>query len=44
MAIYMADAALAALKKYQRAVGFFYFCMRMKWITDNPMKFVHPPK
>lgn len=26
------DEALAASKKYQRAVGFFYFCMRMKWL------------
>lgn len=38
------DQALAASKKYQRAVGFFYFCMRMKWISENPMKSLHPPK
>jgi len=38
------DEALAASKKYQRAVGFFYFCMRMKWLTENPMKSLHPPK
>lgn len=38
------DNALAASKKYQRAVGFFYFCMRMKWVSDNPMKSLHPPK
>jgi len=38
------DEALAASKKYQRVVGFFYFCMRMKWISDNPMKSLHPPK
>jgi integrase/recombinase XerD len=38
------DEALAASKKYQRVVGFFYFCMRMKWMTDNPMKSLHPPK
>jgi integrase len=38
------DNALAASKKYQRTVGFFYFCMRMKWINDNPMKFLLPPK
>jgi integrase/recombinase XerD len=38
------DAALAASKKYQRAVGFFYFCMRMKWLSENPMKSLHPPK
>ena len=25
------DQALAASKKYQRVVDFFYFCMRMKW-------------
>lgn len=38
------DNALAASKKYQRSVGFFYFCMRMKWLSDNPMKSLHPPK
>lgn len=38
------DGALAASKKYQRTVGFFYFCMRMKWIGENPMKSLHPPK
>jgi len=38
------DEALAASKKYQRVVGFFYFCMRMKWLSDNPMKALHPPK
>jgi integrase/recombinase XerD len=38
------DNALAASKKYQRAVGFFYFCMRMKWLSENPMKSLHPPK
>lgn len=38
------DEALAASKKYQRAVGFFYFCMRMKWLGENPMKSLHPPK
>lgn len=38
------DASLAASKKYQRAVGFFHFCTRMKWITDNPMKALDPPK
>jgi integrase/recombinase XerD len=38
------DQALAASKKYQRAVGFFYFCMRMKWLVENPMKSLHPPK
>ena len=37
-------AKLAASKKYQRVVGFFYFCIRMKWMTDNPMKALHPPK
>jgi integrase len=25
-------------------VGFFYFRMRMKWIGDNPMKALRPPK
>jgi len=38
------DDALAASKKYQRTVGFFYFCVRMKWLTENPMKSLHPPK
>jgi integrase/recombinase XerD len=38
------DNALAASKKYQRVVGFFYFCMRMKWLSENPMKSLHPPK
>jgi integrase/recombinase XerD len=38
------DEALAASKKYQRSVGFFYFCMRMKWLSENPMKSLHPPK
>jgi hypothetical protein len=38
------DAPLAASKKYQRVVGFFYFCIRMKWIDENPMKSVDPPK
>jgi integrase/recombinase XerD len=38
------DEALAASKKYQHVVGFFYFCIRMKWISDNPMKSLHPPK
>jgi len=38
------DDALAASKKYQRTVGFFYFCMRMKWLGENPMKSLHPPK
>jgi site-specific recombinase XerD len=38
------DEALAASKRYQRAVGFFYFCMRMKWLSENPMKSLHPPK
>jgi integrase len=38
------DEALAASKKYQRVVGFFYFCMRMKWLWHNPMKALHPPK
>ncbi|HSY51463.1 MAG TPA: site-specific integrase [Thermoanaerobaculia bacterium] len=38
------DEALAASKKYQRVVGFFYFCTRMKWMSENPMKSLHPPK
>jgi integrase len=38
------DAPLAASKKYQRVVGFFYFCIRMKWMSDNPMKSIDPPK
>ncbi|MCU1231701.1 MAG: hypothetical protein JWO97_4585 [Acidobacteria bacterium] len=38
------DEALAASKKYQRCVGFFYFCMRMKWLSDNPMRALLPPK
>jgi integrase len=38
------DNALAASKKYQRTVGFFYFCMRIKWLGENPMKSLHPPK
>ncbi len=38
------DEALAASKKHQRAVGFFYFCMRMKWLSENPMRSLHPPK
>lgn len=38
------DNALAASKKYQRSVGFFYFCVRMKWLAENPMKSLHPPK
>lgn len=38
------DEALAASKKYQRVVGFFYFCMRMKWLGENPMKSLRPPK
>ena len=38
------DQALASSKKYQRAVGFFYFCMRMKWMDENPMKALDAPK
>jgi integrase/recombinase XerD len=38
------DAPLAASKKYQRAVGFFYFCIRMRWIDENPMKAIDAPK
>jgi integrase len=38
------DNPLAASKKYQRTVGFFHFCARMRWMTDNPMKALHPPK
>jgi site-specific recombinase XerD len=30
------DGALAAKKKQERVRGFFYFCQRNKWISDNP--------
>jgi len=30
------DGALAAKKKQERVRGFFWFCLRNKWITDNP--------
>src|SRR5215212_2614295 len=36
------DDALAASKKYQRAVGFFYFCTRTKWLSEKPNE-VAPP-
>jgi site-specific recombinase XerD len=29
------DAALASKKKQERVRGFFWFCVRNKWITDN---------
>lgn len=38
------DGPLAASKKFQRVVGFFYFCIRVRWISENPMKSLHPPK
>lgn len=38
------DQALAASKKHQRVIGFFYFCIRMKWLSDHPMKALDPPK
>jgi integrase/recombinase XerD len=38
------DAPLAASKKYQTVVGFFYFCIRMKWMSENPMKALDAPK
>ncbi len=38
------DGSLAASKKYQRAAGFFHFCIRMRWITENPMKALTAPK
>ncbi len=28
--------ALAKKKKQERVVGFFYFCVRMRWIQENP--------
>ncbi len=31
-----ADGALASKKKQERVRGFFWFCVRNKWITDNP--------
>ena len=30
------DGPLAAKKKQERVRGFFWFCFRNKWITDNP--------
>ncbi len=30
------DGALSAKKKQERVRGFFWFCVRNKWITDNP--------
>ena len=30
------DGPLAAKKKQERLRGFFYFCQRNKWISDNP--------
>jgi integrase len=29
------DKALAAKKKQERVVGFFYFCQRNKWVSEN---------
>lgn len=31
-------------QRFERVVGFFYFCMRMKWIAENTIKSLHPPK
>jgi integrase/recombinase XerD len=30
------DKALAKKKKFERVVGFFWFCTRMNWIKENP--------
>jgi integrase len=30
------DRALAKKKKQERLVGFFYYCMRMGWVKQNP--------
>ena len=38
------DAALAASKKYERVVGFFYFCIRRGYLDRNPRKDLRPPK
>jgi integrase/recombinase XerD len=38
------DNALAASKKYQRTVGFFYFCMRMKWARRESDEVAPPSK
>ncbi len=30
------DGALAKKKKQERLIGFFYYCMRLGWIKENP--------
>ncbi len=30
------DGALARKKKQERLIGFFYYCMRLGWIKENP--------
>ena len=30
------DKALAKKKKFERVVGFFWFCSRMNWVKENP--------
>jgi integrase/recombinase XerD len=37
-------APLTALKKFERLGSFFGFCTRAKWVTENPMKAMKPPK
>jgi len=39
-----ADGPLAAKKKQERVKGFFWFCFRNKWITDNPSLGLSPIK
>jgi integrase len=30
------DEALTKKKKFERVVGFFWFCVRLGWIKENP--------
>jgi integrase/recombinase XerD len=38
------DRNLAAVKKLERLRGFFRFCVRNKWITENPTANIQSPK
>jgi len=38
------DGPLAASKKFERVIGFFYFCLRNDWITKNPALVLQRPK
>jgi integrase/recombinase XerD len=38
------DGPLAATKKFERVIGFFYFCVRNDWLSKNPALSLQRPK